>query len=360
MKRIKLSILLVTTAMFTAGSLFAGNEDRAGEAGASELLINPWTKSVGFGGANSSSVIGLEAMHHNVAGLAFTRQTELMFTHKRWLVGSDIKVNSFGFAQRVGESGVLGVGVMSMDFGDIMITEVNLPEGGVGNFSPSYLNIGVSYAKEFSNSIYGGITMKVISESISNVSAQGAAFDAGIRYVTGENQQIKFGIALRNVGPPMKYEGDGLSFRVQDPNADYSATQNHRAAKYELPSLVNIGASYDFYMSPKVDSVSNEISSMHKLTLAGTFTSNSFTKDQYRLGLEYAFKSMFMLRGAYVLEDGTWFDKDKRTTAYTGPAAGMSFVAPLNKKGTTFSIDYAYQFTENFDGTHSIGVRIDL
>ena len=41
------------------------------------------------------------------------------------------------------------------------------------------MNIGISYAKAFSNSIYGGFAIKIISESISNSKAQGVAIDAG-------------------------------------------------------------------------------------------------------------------------------------------------------------------------------------
>lgn len=60
-------------------SVFAGNGDRAGEAGAAQLLINPWTRSSGMGAANSASVMGLEALYSNVAGIAFTNKTELVF-----------------------------------------------------------------------------------------------------------------------------------------------------------------------------------------------------------------------------------------------------------------------------------------
>lgn len=361
MKKIKISILLALATCLTV-NVNAGNEDRAGEAGASQLLINPWTRSVGFAGANTASAEGLEAMGLNISGLAFTRKTELLVNHKRYLVGSDININTFGFSQKVGETGVVGVSIMSMNFGDIDITQVNLPEGGIGTFSPSYTTIDLGYAKSFSNSIYGGVGVRIISESIANVGARGFAFDAGVRYVTGDNDQVKFGIALKNVGPTMKYSGDGLSFTETNDNAgfDISSTKDHRASAYQLPSLLNIGLSYDFYLAAKADSTSGEISADHRITAAGNFTSNSFTKDQYRIGVEYAFRNMFMLRGGYVLEQGTWFDADKRTSAYTGPAFGASFVAPLGKKGTTFGIHYGYQMTENFDGTHSIGIRLDL
>jgi len=361
MKKIKLSIILAIMFGYSI-NVIGGNPDRAGEAGAPQLLINPWTMSAGFAGANTASVTGLEAMGMNIAGMAFTRKTELLVNHKRYLSGSDVNINTFGFSQRVGETGVIGVSIMSMDFGEIDITEVDLPEGGIGTFSPKLTNLDFGYAKSFSNSIYGGIGVRVISESISNVSSRGFAFDAGIRYVTGDNDQIKFGIALKNVGPTMKASGDGLSFTETNDNAgfDVSSTQDHRVASYQLPSLLNIGASYDFYISPSVDSTSKEITADHKIILAGNFTSNSFTKDQYRIGLEYSFRNMFMIRGGYVLEDGTWFDAEKRTSAYTGPAFGASFIAPLGKKGTTFGFHYAYQMTENFSGTHSIGVKLDL
>ena len=55
---------------------------------------------------------------------------------------------------------MLGFAVMSMDFGEIEITTVDLPDGGIGTYSPKFMNIALSYAKIFSNSIYGGMTSK--------------------------------------------------------------------------------------------------------------------------------------------------------------------------------------------------------
>jgi phosphoribosyl-ATP pyrophosphohydrolase len=84
-------------------SAFGGNEDRAGSAGANELLINPWARSSGWGGANTSMIKGVEATSLNVAGLALNKGTEVTFAHTNWLKGSDITINSFGIAQKVGE-----------------------------------------------------------------------------------------------------------------------------------------------------------------------------------------------------------------------------------------------------------------
>ena len=62
---------------------------------------------------------------------------------------------------------------MSMNFGVIPVTTFDNPDGGIGTYNPQFINIGVSYARSFSDQIYGGITTRLIFESISNVSAFG-------------------------------------------------------------------------------------------------------------------------------------------------------------------------------------------
>jgi hypothetical protein len=341
----------IIAVMLPFNNSFAGNPQRAGQAGASELLINPWARNSGWGGANIAGVRGLEGIFSNVAGLAFTEKTELIFSQTQWLkIGDEAvaDISSFGFSQKVGESGVLGFSVMSMSFGDIEITTVDLPEGGIGFYSPNLMNIGLSYAKIFSNSIYGGFTVKMISEQISNVGANGVALDAGIQYVTGTKDNLKFGISLKNVGPRMSFSGDGLSFRgIVGDGDDYKMTVEQRSSELELPALLNIGLSYDVNVM------------QHRITGAGTFTSNSFQKDQYRLGGEYSYNEMFMVRLGYTYEEGIR-TPSTRTSALRGPSAGFTVELPMGGEGSTFGLDYSYRHTDPFQGSHTVGARINL
>lgn len=346
-----IGIFVGAVCALVSGAAFAGNPDRAGQAGATELLINPWASSSGWAGANAGSVRGLEATFLNVAGIAQTAKTEAGFSHSKFLGGSGININAFGLTQKVGESGVMGVSIMSMDFGQIDVTTTSLPEGGFGTYKPQFINIGLSYAKVFSNSIYGGFTVRIIDENISNVGAQGVCVDAGIQYVTGTNEDrnnVRFGISLKNVGTPMKFGGDGLSTRLNAPTGTYQLTVDQRTEGFEIPSLLNIGASYDFKLAED-----------HRLTAAATFNSNSFSNDQTLAGLEYGFKEMFMLRGGFMYEKGIFSDVD-RTTVYTGPTAGMSLQVPLGKSGKKFGVDYSMRFTNPFNNIHTFGARIIL
>ncbi|MBA3648753.1 MAG: PorV/PorQ family protein [Chitinophagales bacterium] len=353
MRFLKLSFVFF---LLLSSSVWAGNKDRQGEAGATELLINPWARSSGWNGINTANVRGIESLNLNVAGLAFTKKTEIVFSHTNWLQGTGISFNTFGISQNLGKSGgVLGLDIMSINFGDIPITTEDQPEGGLGNFSPQFINIALAYSKVFSNSIYGGIVVRGISEGISNVHALGASVDAGVQYVTGpasDPTRIKFGISLRNVGTPMTFGGDGLTFLGQAPQGDYTLTVEQRSQGFQLPSLLNIGGAYDF----KFGSAGKK---MHRLTVAANFTSNSFSEDQFGLGLEYAFKELIMIRGGYNYEKNIT-DPQLRVSSLTGIAGGITFEIPLKQNGPTIGIDYAYRTTTPFNGTHTLGVRINL
>jgi len=64
--------VVVLLATVSVSAVQAGNDDRRGTAGASELLINPWARSAGWGSAGVACMRGLDAFYFNVAGLSFT------------------------------------------------------------------------------------------------------------------------------------------------------------------------------------------------------------------------------------------------------------------------------------------------
>ncbi len=347
MKRISVIIGLVSFCLCTT-STYAGNPKRTGQAGAMELLINPWARSSGWYGLNVASVNGIEAMNSNVGGLAFTKKTEAVFARTSYLQGSGISVNAFGLSQKIGSSSVVGVSITALDFGDIEITTEDQPEGGQGTISPQFINFAVGYAHSFSNSIHGGLVVRSVSEAVANVKATGIAIDAGIQYVTGKRNETKFGVALRNVGPQMKYEGDGLSQKALNTQTGITSTVLTPTQSFELPSLLNIGTSYDIQLAPS-----------HRFTVAGNFTSNSFTQDNIGIGGEYSFKNYFMLRAGYNHEKGI-FDAATRLTAYTGGSAGATIELPLGKKGGSFALDYSFIGTYVFAGNHAFGARFTI
>lgn len=350
-------LLIVALIILTSVSVFPGNPDRVGQAGATELTINPWARCSGWTGSNTAGISGVESMMFNPAGIVGVPNSEFLFARTAWLSGSDIFINSFGFTQKIGaaKNSAIGISIMSFDFGRIEITTETNPEGGIGTYSPAFVNIGISYAYIFSDRIRAGLTTRIISESIPNARAMGVCFDAGLQYITDfvdeEKQRTKFGVSLRNVGTPMRFGGDGLVRRGTFEGNDISLSVDTRSSGFELPTLVNIGGSQDFY----IDHAEN-----HRLTVAANFTSNSFSNDQFHFGVEYSLKNVLMLRTGYMYEKGIT-KKETRKNVHTGPTAGFTVNLPFGeKKDKIFAVDYAYRFTDFFGGTHSFGARIVL
>lgn len=346
MKKIYLLLL------FCAGGLtaFAGNPDRQGEAGATQLLMNPWATSAGLHSLNTANVFGVEAMRINPAGVSRFSGTEVKLGYANYLQGTGISMQAIGVASANENGSGFGLSLMSLDFGDIPITTVDQPGGTGGLLQISFINIGLTYSKTFDDAVSVGVTLRGVSEGTSDVSSFGFAVDAGVQYVSGDADRFKFGLSLRNLGSRMSYGGQGLSVAAQTSETNYDLTLAQRANAFEMPSVLNIGLSYDL-LTDKED---------HRLTLIGNFTANSFGRDQLGAATEYAFREQFIGRLGY----RTDFEQNELTEVplYDGLSAGASIRVPLKRGDLSrfFSVDYAYRNTRIFNGTHNIGLTVNI
>ncbi|OSZ82820.1 hypothetical protein CAP35_06035 [Chitinophagaceae bacterium IBVUCB1] len=362
MKRIYKTAALGIVAASMSINAFAGNKDRTGQAGAAELMINPWGQSTGVFGLNTSHVKGVDALKTNIAGLAFVNKTEVGASYTALLRGSNIGVNNLGFAQRVGGSGVMGINVMAMNYGEITITNYDNPEGQIGSYRPQFFNFQLGYAQSFSDKIHAGVAATFVSQQISNIRANGAAFEAGIQYVTGKRNNFHFGITLRNIGTNMRFGGNGFSGENNaQENENYTINTLTPTEKFEMPTYLNFGASYDFYLdennvAPSEEQQAETVKPKHRATVMVNFTSNSFYSDFLGIGAEYSFKEMFMLRAAYRYENG--IGTVNSTTMYTGLAAGATIQQRLGENGPMLAIDYSFRPTQRpSTGAHVFSLR---
>jgi len=293
MKKIYLLLLTLITV-----SAYAGNPDRQGEAGASELLFNPWARSAGLHSMTTSSIMGVESMRLNIAGLSRITKNELLIGNARLYEGADMGLNALGFATKVGENGAFGISLNSVDFGEIEITTEDQPAGTGGFYSPNFFNLGLGYAYTYENKVSVGVLVRLISEALPSITSSGVAIDAGVQYVTGDDDNFKLGISLRNIGSPMKFGGQGLSTRVEAPGATHLITIDQRSV-------------------------------MDKFAIRGGYK--------------------------YELDQGTI----ERSNLYTGLAVGASIDVPISKAGSTrFGVDYAYRATDPFDGSHNLAIKL--
>ncbi|MFQ5707038.1 MAG: PorV/PorQ family protein [bacterium] len=341
--------LLVAVLLLVTQS-FAGTGKRTGTAGALELLIPVGSVGTALGGADLANVAGIEAIHWNPAGLAASPDAAaVMVSHMKYI--ADLNVNYVAGKFKPGNFGALGFSIKSIDFGNVAVTTNESPDGTGENFSPTFLTFGITYARAMTDRINFGINVKGISEQIMRETATGIAVDFGLQYMTGMG--IGFGVAVKNLGPNMKFNGGDLEIFTKDiSQRPDTEGENLRIPlqSFELPSSFEIGISYNHGMGE-----------MNNLTIMGAFMNNNFALDQYRVGAEYSYNNMVFLRGSYVLA----YDSDAnkfRTTDESNFIWGPSFGGGVNLnlgKSMKFSFDYAYRVTRLFDNNQwfTLGFR---
>jgi hypothetical protein len=364
-------IILATALLGVTTSAFAGNKDRSGQAGGTQLLIAPWAATNGLFGLNGAYVGGLEAMKLNVAGLAQTKKIEVGASHNTYLTGANTSIINAGFASRLSSRGCMGVNIMSVNMGEVPVTNELSPEPGVqGVYKPTMFNASIGYGHSFTKSIDAGVNFTFLSEGVANVRAGALGIDAGIMYKTGDLEQVHFGVFLRNVGSNMRFSGDGLSFNGTSPDdATKQITLQNRSERFQLPTQLVISSAYDFYLGNEVkmetapnsegtDAPAAETAVMtgkktSRLTFSGSFISNSFIADNLGIGAEYAYREGFFARLGYRYESDI-NDAALSGTFFTGLSAGAGFQFKFGEG--RLALDYAYRPTR-IGAVHSVGLR---
>ncbi len=327
------SILIVIMVILTGATAFAGPRTKFGTMAAPELLIPVGSVGTSLQGSNLASVTGIDAMYWNPAGLSQLQNPtgEAIFSHMNYI--ADINMEYVAGAVNISNVGVLGASLRTLSFGEELVTTEYNPEGDGSTFSPTYIVVNLAFARAMTDRIHFGTNVKLINESIANVSATGFAFDFGLQYLAG-NTGLRFGIALKNLGPAMTFDGQGLDRQLVENGQ--TVTRRVTLQSFDLPTNLEIGVSY-----------TANLNKQNQVMLASTFMNSGFSSDEYRFGLEYNYNNNFFIRGALNLKP----DKEENEELW-GPTFGAGVKYPFG--GVTLGFDYAYRIVneEGFNSTN--------
>lgn len=343
---LNLKTLCVLTALVPLGipDASAQIDDRAGTAAMEELLVPLTPRTVALGTSMTSGLANaspLEAVQSNPAAVMSSQGTNAMFARSEYL--ADIGVNYFGVSQRFG-SNVLTLSVNSWDYGDIPETDESInpdPVAGV-NYSAGSTVLGASLARQFTDRIAAGFTVKGLNRTIAESSAFGIGLDAGMTYVVGESG-LRFGVALKNFGTKMGFGGSDLdgTFQNEGPDGEVVTEGEVNVQEDELPSQLSFGGAYTRQFAQGLSA-----------TVLANFESNAYDLDQYAAGLELGYQNLVFVRG------GMDLNSDLDVNAWSDWNIGAGIMLPVS--GTQLMVDYAYRPTEVFDGVHMYSLSVQL
>jgi len=285
----------------------AGSDQRLGTNGAPELLIPVGPRGFALGATIAGDVTGAEATFWNPAGLAAVDHTEALFTHNEYF--ADMKVNYAAVAAKAGNMGVLGFSAKVLSVGEVIITTEQSPDGTGETVNPTFTVLGLSWAKSFTDRVNFGFNVNYDNEHVMNMTATGVAFDFGVQYTTGWHG-LKFGMAMKNIGNSMAFNGEDLEISVLPPGSEPGASNRvvrFTTAQFEMPSYFTLAGTYD---------VARQGS--NSLQLKGAFQNNNFGGDNLCAGAEWSYRDEVILRGS-------WFGTMSSNTDPTTGAESSSF-----------------------------------
>jgi hypothetical protein len=340
MKKIIISVgFIILVLLLATSEIFAGGGRRNGSSGATELLIPVGARGIALGGSTLANSYGLEALFWNPANIARLGDysTNVLLSHMEHI--ADIGVEYGAISTDIESFGSLAFSIKSLSIGDIPVTTVQNPDGTGALFSPTFLTMGLTYARMLNDRIAVGLTVNLISEEIDRVSATGVAFNVGVSYsdfadLTG----LSIAFVMKNVGPNMQFDGPGLYIEAETSELTRSGElYKIDAASFELPSILELGVSYQY-----------NINEQNSLQLSGVFSNNNFYGDEWKGGLEYGYNNLFFVRLGYFAATNmeTEFSSSSDYNTY-GLNAGFGLSYDIG--GAQLMLDYAYRAVQ-YDG----------
>jgi len=272
---------------------------------------------------------GADAIFYNPAGMAeMTTTSDVSLDYTQWI--ADINYYGGAFSWNLGNYGVVGVSALTVDYGTIYATSLDIHKGYVDNGVMQNIgaySFGLSYAKAISTQFMVGVNMRYVGQNLGeNTFADGTSvkndatklvFDLGVKYYTAF-KDFRFGMTIRNFSSDIKRE------QISE----------------QLPLTFTVGGALDL-----MDFFDENHDKGTSLTFSTDYLHPNNYSERVNMGLEYRLLNLLALRGGYQT------NRDIQSWS-----AGVGFNA--NVGGTVWEVNYSYSKMDVFSNVNrfSLGV----
>jgi hypothetical protein len=336
-KRILAALVVVTM----TASLGSGQVKKTGYTGAAFLKVGVGARAVALGSATTSITGDVNQMFWNPAGIALSNgDWQATFTYNRWI--ADISHNAGAIAHNFGSLGTIGIGFISLGLSDIEADRDVVPSFLAATFKAfdtetsstyNYLDLAfqITFARNFTDKLALGASVKVINQSIDSEGATTFAFDFGSTY--------KIGFRNATIGARMNNLGKDLTF--YDKGAP-------------LPLVFSVGGS--------IELIQNE---QFHVTIMADATKPQDADQLIFTGGEFAFSDFVAVRGGWKfnysgVEDTKRNEFDQREIkaprTEESISLGGGIKVPMGEKKLV--LDYAFTEFGILDSVHRFSVNV--
>ena len=313
---------------------------RAGANGVAFLNVGVGARAVGLGSATAAISNDVNQVFWNPAGAALkSDMMQVSFDYNKWI--SDLNHNALALSYNMQNIGTLALGVIMFGASDIpaerdiypdkpYMWDLQIDDKTSSTYNYSDLMLSLSYSKYLMDNLSIGLTAKLISENIDDVSTSTVAFDFGSVYNIGI-YDWKIAARLSNLGGSMKFY----------------------QYKFELPLAFSIGTSITPF----------QIDEQASFMLTVDAIKYQDGPQYFFAGGEVTIMDILSVRGGYKFnysgteDDGTRL-RDPISTTLEGASFGAGIKVPV--QDYDIKIDYAFTTMDLYDGVHRISLSFGL
>ncbi len=329
-----LTILILTSSLFGLRDI-PEIVTKVGTCAGNWLKLETGARAIGMGGAHVAVGNGIYAAPYNPASIGFIKNQDSYFSRTNYVAG--ITHNVLGYAKALTPTDFAGVHLFYMDSGEMLVTDIDNPDGYGEYFKVTAFSLRGIYTKMLTDRLKVGVAIKYIRENIYTTYMQSFVVDIGSNFDTGIYGTI-LGMSVSNFGPQVQFHGEGLEVIVSD-DEDVEGRLERITDEFSLPLTFRLGIQNDL-IGPKsaLMNIPN-----HRLSIAADGI-NSMDYTVYgTIGAEYAWQEIAFLRF------GTHLGHD---------TAGLSCGAGIKYRGINF--DYAYVNYGVLETTHQVGIGLEF
>lgn len=300
---------------------------RAGISAFQFLKIGVGARGVAMGESFVAVVNDASALFWNPAGLVEMTENQVIASHTSYIV--DISHEFFGVTYKVSDNHALGVAVTSLHMKDMEITTETQPFGTGRFFTFGDLALGVSYANKMTEQFSFGATLRYVEETLDVLKMRSVMIDLGTLYWTGLGS-TRFAVTISNFGADVKPKGTVTLANGGTIN-DFQS--------FSLPTIFKLGIAMEMIEDDN-----------SRLTTSFQLNHPNDNSEHFRLGVEYAFRNTFYLRGGLKRTIGQkLFGRDETSpedfTLGAGFAVDVSGISRV-------SADYAFARFNDLGSVH--------
>ena len=292
---------VIAALLLLAGTSETMAQSRVGTTVAPFLTMGAGARGSALGHAYTADASGPDGLFWNPGSAARVvdgLRGGALFTTSQWV--ADIDYNLVGVVVPVTATGVLGISVMTVNYGRMDVTTVARPDGTGETFGANDISFGLTYAMPLTDQFYFGGTAKYIRQGIRDMTAQTIAVDFGFTLQTRYLNGARLAASIMNFGGKMKMDGVNTDLQVDIAPGNTGSSESIPARllmhSWDLPLSFRFGLAV-----PAVSTENIELLLLGDVNQTNDNDLNSdlggqlrFRTKNYRLDLRMGYKDAFV------------------------------------------------------------------